>query len=240
MKGSVGLRNTQLTRDQYATLYNNIQQALDPFLQHRSQLAGGCAPWTPWYSSLIPVFICMSNPRFHLMALTDARLCYGGLIHMFHLNHQIYSAYGTALADAWPFLQHWSQLARGTPPGPPGTHVSSQFSHTCFIPVLVHIFHLLAQHLLMHSCALVQAPCPLHQYSCLIPVMVHIFHLMAQCSLMLSCVLESPYHQYQFRYTYLQVLCRSTIFRVKISQEELQDIQYFWLQDLHVDCPKLS
>ena len=26
----------------------------------------------------------------------------------------------------------------------------------------------------------------------------------------------------------------------KITQEELQDIQYFWLQDLEVDHPKLS
>ncbi|KIJ94416.1 hypothetical protein K443DRAFT_12142 [Laccaria amethystina LaAM-08-1] len=32
-------------------------------------------------------------------------------------------AYGTALAGARPFLQHWSQLAGGKPPGPAGTHV---------------------------------------------------------------------------------------------------------------------
>jgi len=73
------------------------------------------------------------------------------------------------------------------------------------------------------------------------PALVHIFHLMAQHLLMLGCALEFLYHQYQFIYTYLQALMymyKMTTF--KISQEEFQDIQYFWLQDLEVDCAKLS
>ena len=37
-------------------------------------------------------------------------------------------AYVMVLADAQPWLQHWSQLPGGTPPGPPGTHVSSELS----------------------------------------------------------------------------------------------------------------
>ena len=66
---------------------------------------------------------------------------------------------------------------------------------------------------------------------------------------MLSCAEESLYHQYQSIYTYLQVLMymykncskfynKMTTF--KITQEELQDIQCFWLQDLEIDHPKLS
>jgi len=72
---------------------------------------------------------------------------------------------------------------------------------------------------------------------------------MAQHLLTLNCTEESLYHQYQSIYTYLQVLMymyknhskfynKMTTF--KISQEELQDIQCFWLQDLEIDRPKLS
>jgi len=129
----------------------------------------GHAPWTPWYTSLIPV-----------------------LVHMFHPTSGTHLlSYGTALAKAWLCFG-----AGGMP-----------------------------------------------------PALVHIFHLMAQHSLTLSCALDSLYHQYQFIYIYLQVLMymyknRSKFYNkmttFKISQEELQDIQCFWLQDLEIDRPKLS
>ena len=121
--------------------------------------------------------------------------------------------------------------------------------YTCLIPVLVCMFHLSSgTHVLSYGTALANAPLCFGAEG-MPPALVHIFHLMAQHLLTLSCALESLYHQYQSIYTYLQVLMymykncskfynKMTTF--KISQEELQDIQYFWLQDLHVDCPKLS
>ena len=45
-------------------------------------------------------------------------------------------------SQAWPCLRCWSQLAGGTPPGPPGTHVQSQLWYSCLIPVLVHTSYL--------------------------------------------------------------------------------------------------
>ena len=45
-------------------------------------------------------------------------------------------------SQARPCLRCWSQLAGGKPPGPPGTHASSQFWYSSSIPVLVHNSHL--------------------------------------------------------------------------------------------------
>ena len=58
-------------------------------------------------------------------------------------------------SQAWPCLRCRSQLAGGTPPGPPGTHASSQFWYTSLIPVSLHIFNpSFLTHLLSHGTAL--------------------------------------------------------------------------------------
>ena len=46
-----------------------------------------------------------------------------------------------ALAGTWPFLWHGSLLAGGKPPGPPSTHLQSEFLYTCLIPIFMHIFN---------------------------------------------------------------------------------------------------
>jgi len=72
------------------------RQALDPCLHHGAHwrlamtpaLVTACqghAPWTPWYTCLIPVLVHMFHPTSgtHLLsygtALTNAQLCFGGL-----------------------------------------------------------------------------------------------------------------------------------------------------------------
>ena len=92
-------------------------------------------------------------------------------------------------SQAWRCLQCGSQLAGGTPPGPPGTHALSQFWYTCFIPVLVHIFNpSFLTHLSSHGtahccecCALVVVTAVSHTFFIysyfLISVLVYFFHL---------------------------------------------------------------
>ena len=74
-----------------------------------------------------------------------------------------------------------SQLARGTPPGPPGTHASSQFWYTSFIPVFLHIYHLMAQH------SLLRVLCLSGGYS----LFTHIFHIQVFSHLSSGVLLSS-------------------------------------------------
>ena len=75
-----------------------------------------------------------------------------------------------------PCLRCWSQLAGGTPPGPPGTHASSQFWYTSLIPVFLHIFHLMAQH------SLPRVLCLDAGYS----LFTHFFHVQVSSGVLLS------------------------------------------------------
>ena len=64
------------------------------------------------------------------------------------LSFYIYTSFRPAptarTSQARPCLWCRSQLAGGTPPGPPGTHASSQFWYTSLIPVFLHISYLMA------------------------------------------------------------------------------------------------
>ena len=64
--------------------------------------------------------------------------------------------------QAWPCLQCRSQLAGGTPPGPPGTHAWSQFWYSCWIPVLVHSSHLSSGLLLSSESSMLYLDLHLH------------------------------------------------------------------------------
>ena len=84
-------------------------------------------------------------------------------------------------SQAWPCLQCRSQLAGGMPPGPPGTHASSQFWYTSLIPVFLHISHLMAQH------SLPRVLCLGGGYS----LFTHIFHIQVFSHLSSGVLLSS-------------------------------------------------
>ena len=81
-----------------------------------------------------------------LGGLASADPIQGGLLGMYFWSTSFRPAPTAQTSQARPCLQCWSQLAGGTPPGPPGTHASSQFWYTSLIPVFLHISHLMAQH----------------------------------------------------------------------------------------------
>ena len=134
----------------------------------------GHAPWTPWYTSLIPVPVHIFNPNPSTHVLSQFQYtCFipilghifnpswcmffiPVLVHMFHLNHQLcflYLWHSTRCTQPCPLF--WSQLARGNHPDPP--HLC-----TCLIPVKVHIssnsshFHKI--YLIFHWCKYVAIP----------------------------------------------------------------------------------
>ena len=115
-----------------------------------------------------------------------------------------------ALTNAWLCLWCWNQLARGKPPGPPGTHVQSQFWCTCLIPVLVHtshgtvhIFHsssgalLSSESLMLHLYHSIHSAWPcLASGKPLVPP-VHTFYFQFQFTYSISILLFMLYLNYQ-------------------------------------------
>jgi len=189
----------------------------------------------PTIYNTIPLFCHQSH-----FSVINPTICLS--IPLFVQSHYYYSCHHPA----------WCSLTLGCASGAghslPGAHPLDPLVHIFNPSFGTHVSSSSGTHVLSYGTALTNAQLCFGAGG-MPPALVHIFHLMAQHLLTLSCALDSLYHQYQFIYTYLQVLMymyrncskfynKMTTF--KISQDELQDIQYFSLQDLDVDCPKLS